>query len=117
MVPANVNRAAPLYLGCQDKSFTVDGEQIPFPEVPFIAAYFVDWVLSSRHKGAWRFNPSDMYGNPRKPFETVSAKSKNLETQRDWDFPAKRNWLAGTDYRIYITFLLLTLYLGSALFR
>jgi hypothetical protein len=106
-----------LYLGCQDKSFTVDDEKIPFPELPFIAAYFVDWVLSSRHKGAWRFNPSDMYGNPRKPFEAARPQSQEIESHKDWTPPAKSKWLIHTNYLYFAILLFLSLYLGVPLFK
>jgi hypothetical protein len=90
-----------LYLGCQDKNFTVDGEKIPFPEVSFLAAYFVDLVLSRRHRGAWRFNPSTMYGTPRKPFEVVRPKRKN-NSLSDWTSPGKNKWLNQTNFCVAI---------------
>ncbi|KAK3312069.1 hypothetical protein B0H66DRAFT_393663 [Apodospora peruviana] len=53
----------PLVLGCQDHSFTVDGLHIQFPELPFSwAPSLVDHLVSRRHAGAWRFCPSDFYG-------------------------------------------------------
>lgn len=43
----------------------VDGEEAPFPEVPTIALYIVDLFVAPRYAGAWRFNPSDMFGQRR----------------------------------------------------
>src|SRR5215469_1488042 len=64
MLPCT-NRAGPFVLGSQDKSFLLDDTYINFPDVPSIVPYLVDWILSRRHQGAWRFNCSDMYGNPK----------------------------------------------------
>jgi hypothetical protein len=69
-----MNRAGPFVLGSQDNSFLLDDTHINFPEVPSFVFYLVDWVLSRRHQGAWRFNYSDMYGNPR-PFPNPSGAS------------------------------------------
>jgi hypothetical protein len=59
-------KAAPLVLGCQDKTFIIDGDLSPYPEVPFIAKFVTDWVLSRRHGKVWRFNPSNGYGEVKK---------------------------------------------------
>ncbi|KAL9114710.1 MAG: hypothetical protein Q9227_001388 [Pyrenula ochraceoflavens] len=68
-------RIAPFVLGCQDSSFLLDGRKTRFPEAPFIAPYVVDIVLSRRHKGAWRFNPSTMFGEPKPQLHIVQEKS------------------------------------------
>lgn len=63
---SNLFKAAPFVLGCQDRTFLLDGIYIDFPELPSHAVhYVVDWVVSRKHAGAWRFNPSTMYGNVR----------------------------------------------------
>ena len=76
-----LDRAGPFVLGCQDKTFLLDDEKPYFPEVPFIAHYVVDHALARRYAGAWRFSPSDMYGNPR-PFgvPVISNKTKAKPT-------------------------------------
>ncbi|TVY84710.1 Sterol-4-alpha-carboxylate 3-dehydrogenase [Lachnellula suecica] len=111
---SDIFKAAPLYLGCQDKNFTVDDAKIPFPEVSLLAAYFVDWVLSSRHQGAWRFNPSDMYGSPRKPYTAKPiAPKKELELLTDWNRPAE----SLIQQKLYITILsVLVVYLAIHFF-
>jgi hypothetical protein len=58
-------KAGPLVLGCQDKTFIVDDDLFAFPAVPFVVKIVVDLVLSRKFSGAWRFNPSSMYGTPR----------------------------------------------------
>ena len=60
------NRIAPFVLGNQDKNFHLDGEKVQFPEVSFPALVTVDQVLARRHANLWRFNPSTIYGTPRK---------------------------------------------------
>jgi hypothetical protein len=59
-------RAAPLVLGCQDKHFLLDEEPARFPKLSLFASFFVDLTLARRHANVWRFNPSNMYGQPRK---------------------------------------------------
>ncbi|TVY93828.1 Sterol-4-alpha-carboxylate 3-dehydrogenase, decarboxylating [Lachnellula willkommii] len=103
---SDIFKAAPLYLGCQDRNFTVDGEKIHFPEVSFLAAYFVDLVLSHRHRGAWRFNPSTMHGTPRKPFEIVRPQRKN-DTLSDWTSPGKKLRLDQTIFGVTIFTIML----------
>ena len=65
--PTDSFRIAPFVLGNQDKNFHLDGEKVHFPEVSFPAIVTVDQVLSRRHANLWRFNPSTIYGIPRKP--------------------------------------------------
>jgi hypothetical protein len=60
------DRIAPFVLGNQDKNFHLDGEEVHFPEVSFPALVIVDQVLARRHANLWRFNPSTIYGTPRK---------------------------------------------------
>ncbi|TVY23083.1 Sterol-4-alpha-carboxylate 3-dehydrogenase,decarboxylating [Lachnellula hyalina] len=110
---SDIFKAAPLYLGCQDKNFTVDGEKIPFPEVSFLAAYFVDLVLSPRHKGAWRFNPSTQYGTPRKPFEAVRPQRKN-DSLSAWTSPGKKVWQNQTIFGV-IMFAIMLAYWAARL--
>lgn len=37
-----------------------------WPPVPFFVPYLVHYFFERRHRGAWRFSPSDTYGRPRK---------------------------------------------------
>lgn len=48
----------PAGLGCVDKREWV-------PPLPWFMPYLVNWWYSRRHRGAWRFCPSDFWGNPR----------------------------------------------------
>jgi hypothetical protein len=63
------NRTGPFVFGCQDSEFLLDGEKIPFPEVPvpLIVPYIIEYVVSRRFSGAWRFCPSSAHGRIR-PF-------------------------------------------------
>lgn len=63
------NRTGPFVFGCQDAEFLLDGEQMPFPEVPvpLIVPYIIEYVVSRRFSGAWRFCPSSAHGRLR-PF-------------------------------------------------
>lgn len=62
---SNMFKAGPLVLGCQDKSFIIDEDLFAFPAVGLGVKVIVDLVLSRKYMGAWRFNPSTMYGTPR----------------------------------------------------
>jgi hypothetical protein len=53
---------APWLLGCQDKSFIIDGQKCTFPDMPWmIEAVIRNWN-AKKHAGAWRFCPSDLSG-------------------------------------------------------
>jgi hypothetical protein len=56
-------RLFPLVLGAVDTAF--EGGIHHWPPIPFFVPYLVDWVFARRHRGAWRFGPSDVYGKPR----------------------------------------------------
>ncbi|ETN42287.1 uncharacterized protein HMPREF1541_04228 [Cyphellophora europaea CBS 101466] len=56
----------PFALGCNDVTF--EGGKHKFPDVPWILIAVVKYWFARTHKGAWRFCPSDMGGQPRKPF-------------------------------------------------
>ncbi|KAK2740964.1 hypothetical protein FQN55_008519 [Onygenales sp. PD_40] len=56
-------KSGPFAIGNQDKTFLLDGVHVPFPELPSVVNYAVDYIISRRYRGAWRFNSSDMYGN------------------------------------------------------
>ena len=90
-----MRRAGPFVLGSQDKSFLLDGKHHPFPEVPSFVPYIVDWVLSYRHRGAWRFNCSDMYGN-LKPFPAFES-SMNGNAKTDTSHSAKSGTSLNSD--------------------
>lgn len=49
----------PADLGCVDNREWV-------PPLPWFVPYLVKWWYSRRHRGAWRFCPSDFWGNPRR---------------------------------------------------
>ncbi|CAG8979485.1 hypothetical protein HYALB_00012085 [Hymenoscyphus albidus] len=53
----------PLALGCVDKGF--EGGIHKFPPVPWFVPYVVNYWFARKHRGAWRFNPCDAWGNPR----------------------------------------------------
>jgi hemerythrin-like domain-containing protein len=100
------NRAGPFVLGSQDKSFLLDDTYINFPEVPFIVPYLVDWILSRRHQGAWRFNCSDMYGNPR-PFPNRFDATSRTYLASKGQGPMARVWSSGL---IFFVLLLLCVF-------
>jgi hemerythrin-like domain-containing protein len=54
----------PLVLGLCDKTFE-GGRHKNWPPMPWLAPYFVHYWFGRKHKGAWRFCPSDCWGNPR----------------------------------------------------
>ena len=65
-------------MGCQDNKFLLDGEKVAYPHKngPLVC-FIIDQVLARRHSRLWRFNPSDIYGNPRRAgVKTVTAISK-----------------------------------------
>ena len=72
----HASRTGPFVFGCQDSGFLLDGEKIPFPEVPvpLVVPYIIDHVVSRRFPGAWRFCPSSAYGQVR-PFTGRPAQS------------------------------------------
>jgi len=51
-------------MGCQDKNFILDGEKRLFPKDSKIVRYIIDFFLSGRHSRLWRFNPSNVHGQP-----------------------------------------------------
>ena len=56
----------PLAFGCIDKGF--EGGQLKFPPAPGFVNYVVNYWFARKHRGAWRFNPCDMWGKPRPLF-------------------------------------------------
>jgi hypothetical protein len=70
-------RAAPWVMGCQDRNFILDGEKRLYPEVVFLASYVIDLFMAGRHKGVWRFNPSNGYGKPKPYPTTINDKPKD----------------------------------------
>jgi hypothetical protein len=77
-IHAHLYSFSPFVLGCQDKSFILDGKKYLFPEVPTIVPYIVDLFLSSRHKELWQFNPSTLYGKPHPLPSTASEKDAKI---------------------------------------
>lgn len=53
----------PMVLGLCDKTFQGGNS---WPEMPWYAPYMVDWIFGWTHRGAWRFLPSNIHGQPRK---------------------------------------------------
>ncbi|KAJ9605563.1 hypothetical protein H2200_010220 [Cladophialophora chaetospira] len=56
---------APWTLGCQDKSFLIDGQKGDFPGVPWVAEALIRNWHAKKHAGAWSFCPSDLSGRRR----------------------------------------------------
>lgn len=56
---------APFLLGCQDKSFLIDGESTDCPCVPWVVERLVRKWHAKKHAGIWEFCPSDLCGNRR----------------------------------------------------
>jgi hypothetical protein len=61
----------PLMLGCHDRTY---GHGPRFPPVPKPMYYVVHYGASWVYSGAWRFSPSDFWGNPR-PLRFITASS------------------------------------------
>ncbi|KAG9185378.1 hypothetical protein G6011_07922 [Alternaria panax] len=59
---ADPNLVIPLVLGSVDRGYP--GSE-SFPPVPFFIPYLNAYWFTRKHKGSWRFNPSDHWGNPR----------------------------------------------------
>ncbi|KAG0645588.1 Sterol-4-alpha-carboxylate 3-decarboxylating [Hyphodiscus hymeniophilus] len=75
---SDIFKIAPFVFGNQDKSFYLDGENVKFPRVSLSSFVVVDQILARRHANLWRFNPSTIYGTPRKSLiHPGSAKSSN----------------------------------------
>ncbi|KAI1589797.1 Hemerythrin domain containing protein [Pyrenophora tritici-repentis] len=53
---------APLILGCGDRGYPGNRD---FPPVPFFLPWLNACWFERRHRGSWRFNPSDHWGYPR----------------------------------------------------
>ncbi|KAK3115502.1 hypothetical protein LTR53_005078 [Teratosphaeriaceae sp. CCFEE 6253] len=57
------NRIAPLVFGTADRTF--EGGMHDFPAVPFFVPYIIHYVFARRHRGAWRYNPSTLWRDPK----------------------------------------------------
>ncbi|KAF4549127.1 Hypothetical protein D9617_23g005420 [Elsinoe fawcettii] len=68
------NRIAPLVFGTADRTF--EGGKHDFPTVPFFVPYIIHYAFGRKYRGAWRFNPSTMWRDPKdlafKPTSNVS---------------------------------------------
>lgn len=64
------NLVFPSGLGGHDRTYE-GGKNKDFPPLPFFVPYLVDWWMSRKYKGAWRFSPCTVYGIPR-PLKFVS---------------------------------------------
>ncbi|KAF9697978.1 hypothetical protein EKO04_004119 [Ascochyta lentis] len=53
----------PLVLGCIDRNYAGSEN---FPPVPFFVPWLNAYWFARKHKGCWRFNPSDHWGRPRR---------------------------------------------------
>jgi hypothetical protein len=56
----------PLAFGCIDNGFEEGRHK--FPPVPGFVRYVVKYWFARKHRSVWRFNPCDMWGNPRELF-------------------------------------------------
>lgn len=56
----------PFLFSTNDKTFE-GGKHSYFPPVPVVLNFAVNWWFSWKHRGAWRFSPCDMYGQPKPP--------------------------------------------------
>ncbi|RMZ83398.1 hypothetical protein DV737_g1723, partial [Chaetothyriales sp. CBS 132003] len=52
-------------LGCQDRSFKLDGKACEFPNSPGLVQWLVGKFYGKKHEGAWRWCPSDLQGRRR----------------------------------------------------
>jgi hemerythrin-like domain-containing protein len=59
---ADPNLVIPLVLGSIDRGYPGSEN---FPPLPFFVPYLNAYWFTRKHKGSWRFNPSDHWGNPR----------------------------------------------------
>jgi hypothetical protein len=49
--------------GTADRTF--EGGIHDFPSVPFFVPYVIHYVFERKHRGAWRYNPSDAWRDPK----------------------------------------------------
>lgn len=56
---------APWTLGCQDRSFRIDGKRGTFPGIPCVVSTVIRNWYAKKHTGAWNFCPSDLLGRRR----------------------------------------------------
>jgi len=99
-------------MGCQDKSFLLDGEKHAFPDVPAIVPYIVDFALSGRHKEVWQFNPSTLYGQPRPLPAPASDKSAKTPANTFPVTPQNQSFFIPAVLVAVVAFLL-TFYLNT----
>ena len=59
----------PMVLGLRDITFEGGNK---WPALPLLATHLIHYLLARKHAGAWRFLPSDMWGNPR-PLKFVAS--------------------------------------------
>lgn len=52
----------PVVLGASDKTYENGND---WPRLPFIMPYVIKYWFARQRRGAWRFNPCDLSGNPR----------------------------------------------------
>jgi hypothetical protein len=65
----------PMVLGLCDRTFEGGNN---WPVLPTGATYIVHYILGGRHRGAWRFLPSDSWRNPR-PLQFLGEKTRPQE--------------------------------------
>ena len=99
-------------MGCQDKSFLLDGEKRTFSEVPGIVPYIVDLALSGRHKEVWQFNPSTLYGKPRPLTVPVSDKPAKTPATTSYANPQNRILLLSA-ILVAVLSILIAVYLNT----
>lgn len=62
---ADMHTFGPMVLGCQDKTFRIDGEIPAFPGLPWVASVFIRKWYARKHAEVWEFCPSDLQGQRR----------------------------------------------------
>ena len=55
----------PWLLSCQDRTFLLDGEARPFPDIGSVLPLLISAFFGRRNAGAWRFGPSSFTGWPK----------------------------------------------------
>lgn len=63
------DHVVPFLMTNTDKTFEDGLNNDTWPPFPWIANLIFRWIYVPRHKGAWRFSPCDVYGQPKElPF-------------------------------------------------
>lgn len=98
---------APFYAGAQDRHFSIDEAGSCFPYINPLLLYIIDIFMAPRHKALWRFNPSDIHGQPRR-----LALPKEKSTEPALVGPVPFNWQKYMNM-YFMAFTLLSAYLAK----